>query len=117
MENPEMYSFLGGAGSLIIGLVFYAYYALGLMVIANKTDTPDGWMAWIPILNLYLMCRIARKPWWWMILFFIPFVNFVISIVVLYSIIVIADKPGWWILPMLIPVVNIIFWGLLAFTD
>lgn len=47
----------------------------------GKAGQP-GWGAIIPIYNLYLMLEIARKPTWWLVLYFIPVVNFVISIIV-----------------------------------
>ena len=36
--------------------------------IARKTGTPSPWMAWIPVVNLVLMCRIAGRPGWWLLL-------------------------------------------------
>ena len=39
-----------------------------------------GWAIFIPIYNMYVLLRIAGKPGWWLILFFVPFVNLVISI-------------------------------------
>ena len=36
----------------------------------------------VPDPRLEILCKIAGKPGWWLILFFIPFVNFVIVILV-----------------------------------
>ena len=36
----------------------------------------------IPIYNAYIVCKIAGRPGWWLILFFIPIVSLVISIIV-----------------------------------
>lgn len=66
---------------LTLTLAAYIYFAVALSVIARKTSTPDGWMAWIPILNVVLMCRIGRKPAWWIVLFLVPFVNIIVAIV------------------------------------
>lgn len=41
-----------------------------------------GWAAIIPIYNTYILLKIAGRPAWWLILFFIPIVNFVIAIIV-----------------------------------
>ena len=35
----------------------------------------------IPIFNLYLICKIAGRPGWWVILFLIPIVSLVIAII------------------------------------
>ncbi len=88
-----------------------------LQTIANKTNTSNGWLAWIPIANIYLMCKIAGKPGWWLVLFIIPLVNIVITILVWMEIAKARGKEGWLGLLMLIPVVNFIIPGYLAFTD
>ena len=74
----------GGASAItvILYILIYAYMAYSLQTIANKTGTENGWMAWIPILNIYLMCKIAGKPGWWVLLFLIPLVNLVIGIII-----------------------------------
>ena len=66
----------GGMGLfLVIILLFYAFVAYCWMQIANKTNTPNGWFAWVPILNIVLILQIAKKPVWWIILLLIPLVN------------------------------------------
>ena len=42
---------------LIFVFIFYIYYAICLMFIAKKTNTAPAWLAWIPIGNLFLMCK------------------------------------------------------------
>ena len=46
---------------LIIFLAVYIYGALALMAIAKKTKTPNGWLAWIPIANVFLIIQIAKQ--------------------------------------------------------
>jgi Family of unknown function (DUF5684) len=41
-----------------------------------------GWACLVPIYNIYILLKIAGRPGWWLILFLIPIVNFVISIIV-----------------------------------
>jgi hypothetical protein len=101
----------------VFWLIIYVYYAICLMVIANKTGTHNSWLAWIPIANIYLMCKVAGKPGWWVILFFIPFVNIVIAIIVWMKIAEARKKPGWLGILMIIPFVNLIIPGYLAFAD
>lgn len=100
----------------IVILAFYVYYALCLQFIAKKTNTPNGWFAWIPILNVILMLQIAKKPVWWILLMLIPIVNIVIMVLVWMAIAEQAGKENWWgILIALVPVVNLILLGMLAF--
>ncbi len=42
----------------------------------EKAGAP-GWAAIIPIYNLWVLNRIGGKPWWWMILYFVPLINLV----------------------------------------
>jgi hypothetical protein len=49
--------------------------------IFSKAGKP-GWAAIIPIYNAIVLLEIVDKPLWWIILMFIPIVNFVISIIV-----------------------------------
>jgi len=44
-----------------------------------------GWKCLIPIYNLYILLKIVGRPGWWLLLFLIPFVNFVIWVVVMYD--------------------------------
>ena len=102
---------------LLSNLPLYIWLALTLHIIANKTSTPNGWLAWIPIANLYLMCKGAGKAGWWTILFFIPLVNIVIAIIVWMGIAEARNKPSWLGILMIIPLVNLVIPGVLAFSD
>lgn len=68
----------GGMG--IIGLIIYlaivAAAIAGIWKLFEKAGQP-GWAAIVPIYNLVVLLKISGKPLWWIILFFIPFVNFV----------------------------------------
>lgn len=74
----------GGAGAAIAGIIWLAIVVAaiaGTWKMFVKAGKP-GWAAIIPFYNLIVMLEIAGKPIWWVILFFIPFVNFVIFILV-----------------------------------
>ena len=102
---------------LLIGAAFYIYLSLALQTIAKKTNTPNGWMAWIPIVNIFLMLNIAKKPLWWFILCLIPLVNIIILIIVWMAIAEARQKPNWWGILMIVPLVNLIVPGYLAWAD
>jgi len=103
--------------SVIIAVAFYVYLSYSLQVIADKTNTENSWMAWVPIVNLYLLCKIAGKPGWWIILFLIPLVNIVVFIIVCMKIAELRGRAGWVGIIWVIPVVGLIVPGYLAFTD
>jgi hypothetical protein len=87
------------------------------MTIAAKTNTPNGWLAWIPIANIILMLNIARKPIWWIVLFLIPLVNIVMIILVWMGVAEARNKPSWWGILIIVPIVNLIVPGYLAWSD
>ena len=113
------WAFFGGF--LMFFLLFaaagYVYTSLALQTIANKTNTPNGWLAWIPIANVILMLMIAKKPIWWILLCFIPLVNLVILVLVWMGVAEARNKPNWWGIMILVPVVNLIVPGYLAWAD
>ena len=42
-----------------------------------------GWVSLIPILNILGLLKIVHRPWWWILLMLIPFVNFVVGIIIM----------------------------------
>jgi hypothetical protein len=102
---------------LVLGGAAYVYISLALQTIAQKTNTANGWLAWIPIANIILMLNIAKKPIWWIILLLIPLVNIVMMILVWMGVAEARSKPNWWGILMIVPLVNLIVPGYLAWSD
>ena len=71
----------GGAGGVLAWLLMTA----GLWTVFTKAGEP-GWAAIIPIYNLYVLCRVAGKSGWWLLLFLVPLVNFVAAFLILSSV-------------------------------
>jgi Family of unknown function (DUF5684) len=76
----------GGAGAGAILTLFF--FAMIFVMIAaqwkvfTKAGQP-GWACLIPILNLLVILKLVKRPMWWILLFLIPFVNFVTLLIVL----------------------------------
>jgi hypothetical protein len=102
---------------LICGLAAYVYLALAVQTIAQKTNTENPWLAWIPLINIVLLLNIAKKPLWWFLLLLIPIVNIVVSILVWMAVAEARNRPNWWGILMIVPVVNLIVPGYLAWAD
>ena len=66
---------------LLICVAVFVFYVIAGWKMFAKAGEP-GWGAIVPIYNLYLYCKISGRPEWWLILFFIPFVNIVIALIV-----------------------------------
>jgi len=103
-------------GLWVVGwIAVYIWLALCLQTIARKTDIPNAWLAWIPIANIYLMCKVGYKPGWWTILFFIPIANVVFTVLVWMKIAEIRNQPSWLGILMIVPIANLVIPGILAF--
>lgn len=78
MDDNSSYLIFSGA---------FLFFWLGLFIliiaaywkIYAKAGQP-GWAAIIPIYNLYVLLKIVGKPWWWLLLMFIPLVNLIFAI-------------------------------------
>lgn len=68
-----------GTGFLIIFLVLAIITIIGLWKMYAKAGIP-GWIAIIPIVNIFFLPKVGGKPIWWAILFFVPFVNIIFLI-------------------------------------
>ncbi len=124
MENifldPAALAKMGLAISLL-GLALYIYFAVALMTIAKKTKTPNGWLAFIPIANVYLMTQIAGLPAWYTLAILLPIIPIVGAIAMMVAMVYfwwkIAEaikKPGWWGLLILVPIANLVIVGIMA---
>lgn len=113
---------------LIIGLVYYIYTAWATMTIANKLKVPNGWLAFVPIANLYIWTQIADVPWWTFLLFFgafVPFVGWYFLVPALPAIMAwwyirTAKRRGFdelWGIWMFVPLVNLVIIGMMAWSE
>lgn len=102
---------------LIFAAACYVYFALAMQTIAQKTNTENPWLAWIPIVNIILLLNIAKKPIWWFLLFLIPLVNIVMAVIVWMGVAEARNKPNWWGILTLVPLVGFVVPGYLAWSD
>ena len=124
--------------------VGYLYSSFALFTIATKTrHKKDRWQAFVPLINLKLMVKIAKVPIWsfWTVISLI-FLNTILSVISLEGIIVpgfisalisialigftvwwwwhICEKmhyPNWYGILMAVPIVNILTLGIIAWVD
>ncbi|HYG16857.1 MAG TPA: DUF5684 domain-containing protein [Bacteroidia bacterium] len=70
-------------GAMIFGVVLYAIVIIvciaSIWTLYEKAGKP-GWASIIPIYNQMVMIEIAGKPWYWILLMFIPLVNIILGI-------------------------------------
>ena len=70
-----------GAGMFIFWLVLAVVGIVAMWKVYTKANQP-GWASIIPIYNIYVLLKIAGRPGWWVLLFLIPFVNIIVSLLV-----------------------------------
>jgi hypothetical protein len=98
----------------LIYLVIMVVVLIGIWKMLVKAGQP-GWGILIPIFNVYLMVKVAGRPWWWLILMFIPLVNVVVGIIVTLDIARNFGKGIGYALGMIF--LGIIFYPLLGYGD
>jgi len=75
---------IAGTVGLVYAVVMFVVVAImiaGMWKIFAKAGKP-GWAAIVPIYNLIVLLEIVGKPAWWVVLMFLPGVNFVIAILI-----------------------------------
>jgi hypothetical protein len=82
MDSSAASSF--GSVFVIVMLAVAVIMIASVWKVFTKAGQP-GWASIVPIYNVIVMLQIAGKPVWWIILLMIPFVNFVIGILVIIA--------------------------------
>ncbi len=68
----------------VISLAFVIILLVALWRIFAKASQP-GWAALIPIYNTVILLKIVGRPLWWLLLLFVPVVNFVIYLILMHD--------------------------------
>jgi hypothetical protein len=68
-------------GLLVFDLALIAFFVVVMWKVFVKAGKP-GWAALIPIYNTIVLLEIVGRPWWWILLLLIPFVNIIILFIV-----------------------------------
>ncbi len=74
----------GGIAAMFMMLVWLAVMIAvlaGFWKVFVKAGKP-GWACLVPIYNIIVMLQIVGRPLWWLVLLLIPFVNFVVLIII-----------------------------------
>src|SRR5688572_4382398 len=96
-------------------LVFHLIMAAALWKMAERTKTDPQWFALVPLLNIVLFMKLAKKPMWWLILFFLPIVNLITLVVATMALCERFGVNKWWGLASLVSPLNLVLYLYLAF--
>ena len=108
---------MGTGFSPLAGVIEFAIailYIVGMWKVFVKAGEP-GWASIIPIYNVYVLCKIAGKPGWWVLLMLIPFVNVIIAILVMIALAQNFGKGAGFALGLVF--LGVIFFPILGFGD
>ncbi len=76
-------------GNGLLGGVFWVFWLIWLVLILVAgwkmyvKAGQKGWVSLIPILNILGLLKIVHRPWWWILLLLIPFVNLVVGVILM----------------------------------
>ncbi|WP_340066943.1 signal peptidase I [Ascidiimonas aurantiaca] len=76
MELVKFFVYLIAVTGIIHGVIFWRGY-----VKAGR----QLWEAFIPFYNIVILLKIIERPWWWVILLFVPVIGNIISVVLIYE--------------------------------
>ena len=78
-EYSRSFAIFFNPAFIICWLAIAVFLIAAQWKIYTKAGQP-GWACIIPIYNVYIMLKIVGKPWWWLLLMLIPFVNLIYAI-------------------------------------
>src|SRR5580693_3012340 len=81
MGHSEILAAACASALIVFYVVVIVLEIAGMWQIFKKAGKP-GWAAIIPIYNVYVLLKIVGRPWWWLLLFLIPFVGLGCEIIV-----------------------------------
>src|SRR3954451_16948718 len=112
LAQDYSYSTGGSPIGAFIGAIAAIFFIVTTWRIFTKAGQP-GWAAIVPFYNYYVLLKVVGRPGWWLILYFIPFVNLVIYIIVVLDLAKVFGKgSGFAVGLILLP---FIFFPILAF--
>jgi hypothetical protein len=92
----------------VILIVGYSLFVYPVFLLSKKMQIGSPILAFIPILNLYLLTQLAGRPAWWMILMLVPLLGLIANAMVWMDIAAARNKPAWVGLLVLVPFLNLL---------
>lgn len=119
ISNVAPYTMMGLFAGMFVGakLMFLwaviVLYIVAMWIVFQKAKRP-GWAVLIPFYNIIVYLDIVYRPWWWLLLLFVPLVNIIIAVIITHDLSLAFKRDAWftvglWFFPW-------IFAPILAFT-
>jgi len=112
-------------------LAVWVFAIVSMIKIAQKTNTPNGWLVIIPFVAPFKVAKFADYSYWWGAMSLLPLLGYMLNgkIMALFQLIVlgffvyafmrICERLGfskWLGLLMIVPLANLVLLGILAFS-
>lgn len=111
METEAATGAAAGGGIILIELIIIILAITALWKLFTKAGKP-GWASIVPFYNTIVLLEIAGKPWWWLFLMMIPFVNLVVSILTIIGLVKNFGRGGGTIVGLiLLPIIFLMILG------
>ncbi len=107
---------------VVFWLATYIFSAFCLMKMADRLGVENGWFAFIPFLNLWLLTQMGNRETSWFIIMLIfsfccSIVTFVMIILIMMDVAEALGFENWWGILLIIPIFNFYVLYKLAFTE
>ena len=113
-ESAGILEGLFGGAFMLIWLAVAVVSIVSLWKIYTKAGQP-GWAGIVPIYNIIVLLNIVGRPIWWIVLFCVPFVNFIAFIIIAIDLAKSFGKDIGFAIGMVL--LSFIFFPMLAFGD
>ncbi len=95
------------AVSWISTLILYILETYPLYLIAAKSGQENAWLAFVPLVNIWMMFQLADVDLWLALLLLLPGIDLLVLIWVWMRIAESTNKSSFWGILMVVPVVNL----------
>ncbi len=98
------------------GLIGWAIRGFIYGKIFEKAGRPL-WVGWVPIYSTLVHLEIVGRPWWFLLLLFVPGANLVVTILLALDLAKAFGKDELYGIGLVVPLVNVVLILMLAFGD
>ncbi len=112
-------TFYRGAGfpPWTVFIFFHLVMAYALWKMAERLGEESKWYAFVPVLNVVLLLKLAKRPIWWLVLFLLPIANIVVLIVVTMDVCARFGLNKWWGLLAVLSPFNLVLYLYMALSE
>lgn len=83
LDEALVASVVGADGVIVLIVLVIAVLEIASLWKIFVKAGRSGWASLIPIYNSYVLIKIAGKSGWWLLLYFVPFVNVVAYVLIM----------------------------------